>query len=73
MLGKIARGWTDAGRHVEVDAELRQARQARVTDSAPNPFAVIFGPAMIGRTLRIVLLGAEPGIPDGLKVDIAGR
>lgn len=44
-------------RHVK-EPQAWQARQARVTDSAPNPFAVIFGPAMIGRTLRIVLLGA---------------
>lgn len=44
-------------RHVK-EPQAWQAQQARVTDSAPNPFAVIFGPAMIGRTLRIVLLGA---------------
>jgi MFS family permease len=33
-------------------------RRAAVKDSAPNPFAVIFGPGMIGRTLRIIMLGA---------------
>jgi len=33
-------------------------RQAAARDTAPNPFRVIFGPQMIGRTLRIILLGA---------------
>lgn len=44
-------------RHVK-EPEAWQARQAHIADTAPNPFAVIFGPAMIGRTVRIVLLGA---------------
>lgn len=33
-------------------------RQAAVKDGAPNPFGVIFGPQMIGRTLRIIMLCA---------------
>jgi MFS family permease len=34
------------------------ARQAPKRDTAPNPFGVIFGRDLIGRTLRIVLLGS---------------
>ncbi len=44
-------------RHVKEPASW-QALQARTTGSAPNPFGVIFGPATIGRTIRIILLGA---------------
>ena len=32
-------------------------RQAALVDTAPNPFGVIFGSQMLGRTLRIILLG----------------
>jgi MFS family permease len=35
------------------------ARHASVTDTEQNPFAVIFGAKMIGRTLRIIILGAS--------------
>jgi MFS family permease len=35
------------------------AGRAERTDEAPNPFRVIFGGKMIGRTLRIILLGAS--------------
>jgi MFS family permease len=45
-------------RHVkEPEAWMRQ--RAAASDTAPNPFAVIFGPALIGRTLRIILLGGS--------------
>ncbi len=44
-------------RHVKEPASWEVA-QARQSDTAPNPFAVIFGREMIGRTVRIVLLGA---------------
>jgi MFS family permease len=33
-------------------------RHAAVKDTAPNPFAVIFGPQLLGRTIRIIMLGA---------------
>ena len=39
------------------EPETWTARQA-AKDTAPNPFGVIFGPPMIGRTLRIIMLGA---------------
>ena len=44
-------------RHVKEPAAW-VARHAAAKDSDPNPFAVIFGAAMIGRTIRIILLGA---------------
>ncbi len=34
------------------------ARHAKAKDTDPNPFGVIFGPRMLGRTLRIIMLGA---------------
>jgi MFS family permease len=45
-------------RHVREPETWRAGRAAR-TDEDPNPFRVIFGPKMIGRTLRIILLGAS--------------
>jgi MFS family permease len=44
----------------QVPESAMWAARARPTpaDTAPNPFAVIFGPGMIGRTLRISALGA---------------
>jgi MFS family permease len=39
------------------EPETWTTRQATTKDTAPNPFSVIFGSAMIGRTLRIVMLG----------------
>jgi MFS family permease len=44
-------------RHIKEPASWL-AHRARVRDSDPNPFAVIFGRAMAGRTIRIILLGA---------------
>jgi MFS family permease len=44
-------------RHVH-EPESWTAGRAAAKDTDPNPFAVIFGGPMIGRTLRIVLLGA---------------
>jgi MFS family permease len=41
------------------EPEAWTRRQATLSDSAPNPFAVIFGPALLGRTIRIILLGAS--------------
>jgi MFS family permease len=43
-------------RHVR-EPEAWATRRAAVTDTDPNPFAVIFGP-LLGRTLRIIALGA---------------
>ena len=43
-------------RHVR-EPEAWTARQ-RIPGPRANPFAVIFGPQLIGRTLRIILLGA---------------
>lgn len=40
------------------EPEAWTARQSARKDTAPNPFGVIFGPTMIGRTLRIIMLGA---------------
>ena len=34
------------------------ARRRAAADSAPNPFAVVFGPTLIGRTILIILLGS---------------
>jgi MFS family permease len=44
-------------RHVH-EPESWTAGRAAAKDTDPNPFAVIFGRGMIGRTVRIVLLGA---------------
>ncbi|HEY6508900.1 MAG TPA: MFS transporter [Vicinamibacterales bacterium] len=44
-------------RHVH-EPESWTRRQASVTDSAPNPFAAIFSPPLLGRTIRIILLGS---------------
>jgi MFS family permease len=41
------------------EPEAWTRRQATLSDSAPNPFAVIFGPALKWRTIRIILLGAS--------------
>ena len=45
-------------RHV-TESGMWTARRSASADTAPNPFAVIFGVGMIGRTLRIILLGAS--------------
>ena len=39
------------------EPEAWQRRQA-TRDAAPNPFKVIFGPRLAGRTIRIILLGS---------------
>jgi MFS family permease len=39
------------------EPEAWASRQAARKDTAPNPFGVIFGPALVGRTVRIILLG----------------
>ena len=43
-------------RHVQ-EPESWTRRQA-TKDSAPNPFAAIFSPPLLGRTIRIILLGS---------------
>jgi MFS family permease len=43
-------------RHVK-EPDSWTARHRASTDTAPNPFAVIFGPQLLGRTIRIILLG----------------
>jgi MFS family permease len=40
------------------ESAMWSARRSTSADTAPNPFGVIFGFGMIGRTLRIILLGA---------------
>lgn len=44
-------------RHVQ-EPESWTRRQAAATDAAPNPFAAIFSPPLLGRTIRIILLGS---------------
>jgi len=45
-------------RHVEEPAAWTRRQNAAGSDSAPNPFGVIFGPTLLGRTIRIILLGS---------------
>jgi MFS family permease len=45
-------------RHVEEPAAWTRRQNAAGRDSAPNPFGVIFGPTLLGRTIRIILLGS---------------
>jgi MFS family permease len=40
------------------EPEAWLARRPKPTERRQNPFAVIFGPKLIGRTLRIILLGS---------------
>jgi MFS family permease len=43
-------------RHVK-EPDSWTARHRASADTAPNPFGVIFGPQLLGRTIRIILLG----------------
>ena len=43
-------------RHVQEPASW--TRRQATKDSAPNPFAAIFSPPLLGRTMRIILLGS---------------